>query len=420
MAGRDHLQNVLTTDPLPKRHLLETDGIGGRLKATPEDFIVEELPLYEPSGEGEHLYLRVRKTNMSHGEMMRRVAAHFGVSTRRIGFAGMKDKRAVTSQYVSVHTDREFDPNSTIDNRIDVLWAARHTNKLRRGHLAGNRFSISVREVDPLKAPVAARSLDSLVRLGAPNYFGDQRFGYRRNNHRLGTLLLKRRWREFLDELLGAAGSDFPEHQRSRREMFDQGQYGEALKQWSANDRAERLALQILVGGGDDRRACLNLGRHAISFYINAAQSAIFNRLLDDRLASGMFDRLQPGDLAWKHDSRSVFAVTPEDLEAGDLSDRLARVEVSPSGPLWGAGMTRAGGATDEGEQAALLATGVTLEDFEASPARVRGARRAMRVRVENSMVDGGVDERGGFIRMAFDLERGAYATIVLREVMQS
>jgi len=82
--------------------------------------------------------------------------------------------------------------------------------------------------------------------------------------------------------------------------------------------------------------------------------------------------------------------------------------------------MTRAGGATDEVEQAALLATGVTLEDFEASPARVRGARRAMRVRVENSMVDGGGDERGGFIRMAFDLERGAYATIVLREVMQS
>jgi tRNA pseudouridine13 synthase len=202
--------------PLPAARRLDAEGIGGRIKERPEDFLVEELPLYEPTGAGEHLMLRVQKTGLAHGEMIRRIARHFGVREREIGCAGMKDRQAVTMQTITVHTPRTFGPDDVIDSRIAVHWAARHTSKIRRGHLAGNRFSIKIRGVDPLKAPSAARRLRELARRGAPNFVGPQRFGYRRNNHIIGILLLRKEWQAALDELLGAGGSRFPEHQRKR------------------------------------------------------------------------------------------------------------------------------------------------------------------------------------------------------------
>ena len=110
-------------DPLPHRYLTSEEGIGGCIKVRPEDFLVEELPLYEPCGQGEHLYLRVQKMATSHGELISRLQRHFGVGESAIGFAGMKDKMAVTSQTVSIHllTDP---PTVDLDHeRILVLGA---------------------------------------------------------------------------------------------------------------------------------------------------------------------------------------------------------------------------------------------------------------------------------------------------------
>lgn len=125
----------------------EIPGIGGTLKACPEDFLVEELPLYTPSGEGEHIYLLVEKRGMNAMEMYGLIAKHFRVKRSAVGYAGLKDKQAITRQVVSVHT-----PGKTVDDfphfshdQVKILWADQHDNKLRRGHLAGNRFSIKVR-----------------------------------------------------------------------------------------------------------------------------------------------------------------------------------------------------------------------------------------------------------------------------------
>ena len=141
-------------NPLPRRFLTEAEGIGGRIKVRPEDFLVNELPLYEPCGRGEHLYLQVQKTGVAHGELISKIQRHFGVSEGAIGFAGMKDKVAITGQTISVHLLADPPSVDLDDERIQVVEATRHTNKLRRGHLAGNRFSVRMREVDPLKAPV--------------------------------------------------------------------------------------------------------------------------------------------------------------------------------------------------------------------------------------------------------------------------
>ena len=162
------------------------------------------------------------------------------------------------------------------------------------------------------------------------------------------------------------------------------------------------------------------LGPTPLTFWISALQSAIFNRVLDERLQQGTLLRLVEGDLAWKHDSRSVFAVTAEEIEGDELARRLESFEISPSGPLCGSGMTRAAGAVDEVEIRALQATGVPLDALMQVGYGVHGARRAMRVPIANVELDSGVDEGGNFIHLAFDLPRGAYATVLLREIMRT
>ncbi len=327
---------VLMTTPLAQRYYTDDEGVGGRVKVHPADFRVEEIPIYEPCGEGEHLYLRVQKTRVAHAELISCLRRAFDVPHKAIGFAGMKDKRAVTTQTISIQM-HEDPPSLEIDHeRIKILWAERHRNKIRRGHLKGNRFSIFIRDTDPMKAPRADRMLRKLERIGTPGYYGSQRFGYRLNNHLMGAALLREDWEGFLRELLGTTGSPFPKHQRERRTMFDEGRYKEAAALWTPADRAELVTVRKLAAGADAKTAVLAIRRADLSFYSTALASAIYNRTLDQRIEDGTADKLIEGDLAWKHDSRAVFPVTAEELASGELPGRLESMEISPSGPLWG------------------------------------------------------------------------------------
>jgi tRNA pseudouridine13 synthase len=409
-------------NPLPQRYLTTEPGLGGAIKRRPDDFLVEELPLYEPSGAGEHLYLRIEKTGVSHHEMISSLRRHFRVADRAIGFAGMKDKIAVTCQTVSIHLPRpDAVPAGDVPHdRIKVLWTARHDNKIRLGHLAGNRFSIRIRDVDAVKVTVVKRQLERLAATGVPNYFGRQRFGYRANNHLLGLALLRADWAGLVDELLGTTGSAFPEYQRQRRELFDQGRYREAAAQWTPADRNELTVIKALAQGRRTRDAARAVGKTAMGFWNSALQSAVYNGVLDARLEAGTLARLVEGDLAWKHDSGAVFAVTADELARPELAPRLDRFEVSPSGPLWGAGMIRAGGEVARTELRALESMGVAPERFGTRDHDFKGARRPLRVPIGHSSTESGVDEHGAFIRLAFELPAGSYATVLLREIMKS
>jgi tRNA pseudouridine13 synthase len=145
--------------------------------------------------------------------------------------------------------------------------------------------------------------------------------------------------------------------------------------------------------------------------------------VLDERLVAGTLGTLGPGDVAFKHENGAVFDVDGAALAGGDLPGRLAAMEISPSGPMWGASMKRASGEVDRLEVEALAASGVTLEQM-AAPAKksgmhAEGARRPLRVPLTDWDVDAGVDEHGGYVRCVFDLPRGAFATSVLREIMK-
>lgn len=400
--------------------------VGGVLRERPEDFFVEELPLYEPSGRGEHLYLFVEKRNLTTTQAIAAIARHFRVPHGAVGYAGLKDKRAVTRQLFSVHLPgkSEADFPAFEHDRMAILWMDRHENKLRRGHLAGNRFVIRIRGVDATKVVHAHRVLRTLERTGVPNRAGEQRFGYLGRNHEIGRALLLGEHRTALDLLLGPCEAA-PEWQAEARRLYAERKYEAAREAFPPTERTERRALAALAKGDGPKRAIDTMDELQRRYYITAFQSAIFNALLDDRLAAGALGSLEEGDLAWKHDSGAVFPVTADELASGSLPPRLAALEISPSGPMWGADMTRASGPVGERELAALTAVGVTPGDLVAYGERtgdrvaVQGARRPMRVPLRYPDAEGGVDERGHYIRCVFELPRGAFATVVMREIMK-
>lgn len=430
----------------PSRWLTHSvPGTGGHIKASPDDFLVEEIPAYEPCGDGEHIYMLIEKRNMSTMDLVRRLARHFGVRRDAVGTAGLKDRFAVTRQLVSVHTPgkKPADFPSFEADGVVVHWVDRHTNKLRRGHLAGNRFVIRIRGVEPGKVVHAHRTLSMLERLGVPNRVGEQRFGTIARNHVIGLGLLKKDAELAVRALLGmppgegggdggAEGAWVPSNQRAMREAFDRGEYGAALAAAPRSLLAERRALGVLSRGGGMPGAMRAVDRAEQSFFVAAFQSAVFNRVLDERLSAGTLGALEPGDVASKHDSGAVFAVSEamlsEDADGGpgsgaaELRRRLDALEISPSGPMWGLSMMLAQGAVGERERRVLDDLGVTMEMFERvqrTGIHLSGARRALRVRLSYPDIEAGQDEHGGYIKLRFELPAGSFATSVVQEIIK-
>lgn len=403
-------------------------GIGGVLKQRPEDFLVDEQPLYQPSGEGEHAWLLVEKRDVSSSYMVSVIARHFGVDEHAVGIAGMKDKNAITRQVVSVHIPGQHVDRfpMLVHDRIGILWADMHTNKLRLGHLRGNRFSIRVRGVDPMRVRDAHKLLSVLAQRGTPNYFGEQRFGVRRNNHLIGRALIHGDFEGALDLLLGI-DHEFAAYNHEATMLYDAGDYPGAFHAISPHATVEKLALKKLMSGVKPKHVIAALPQTQRRFWISAFQSAVFNAVLGRRVREGSYDRFMDGDLAIKHDNGAVFTTQPTEADAGaehdDLQARLASLAISPSGPMWGPRMKRATGRADAIEMSELERAEVSpalLEVFaNASRLDVPGVRRPLRIPVIEPEVEGGVDEHGPYVRCAFELPAGSFATVVMREVMK-
>ena len=406
----------------------EIPGIGGELKQRPEDFLVEEVPLYTPSGQGEHIYLFVEKRGLSTLQLRDTLARHFNVKRQAIGHAGLKDKHAITRQVISIHapgrTPEDF-PSFQHD-RIQILWVDLHDNKLKRGHLAGNRFSIKVRGVDPLGVRYAKKALDLLSRVGVPNRFGSQRFGNQMNNHLVGRALILNEYQSALDLLLSPHPLA-PKGSVDAREAYAQGEYERAAELMPKVFKIEYHALRALARGKTPAEAVGVIDQTAAGFYISSFQSAIFNQVLNERVQSGTLDRLEPGDLAFALKSRNTFPITPEKLESESqtLESELEKFEISPSGPMWGTSMPRGDGEVAERELSALARAGISPKDMELCEQRdaypmIGGDRRPLRIPVIDPEVEGGIDEHGAYIRCAFELPRGSFATTVMDEVMKT
>ncbi|MFN0131957.1 MAG: tRNA pseudouridine(13) synthase TruD [Phycisphaerales bacterium] len=417
---------VYLTDDIP--------GIGGAIKERPEDFLVEELPLYQPSGSGEHVYLFVQKRGMTTLQAARVLARHFNVHPSAVGHAGLKDRRAITRQVFSIHVPGKKPEDFPMlqHEHMAVLWADLHANKLRTGHLAGNRFVIKVRRVDPTAARRADAALARLAAVGVPNRIGEQRFGYLLRNHLVGRAILLDDAQAALDAILGPGPMSIHDDQAEGRRLYASRDFVAALHAFGHHSRTERRILGELARRRSAAQALRAVDRQEVEFFLSALQSAAFNDVLDQRLRASTIARLLPGDLAFKHDNRAVFAVPldrqapdadPAAGPASDLVERLARLEISPSGPMWGADMIRAQGDIDRAELEALARFDLAPDHLAAFDAhrrgRISGARRPLRVPISSIEVEGGADADGTYVRCAFDLPRGAFATTVLREIMK-
>jgi len=319
----------------------------GVLRSVPEDFQVCEWLGFEPDGAGEHVLLTVRKRNANTLWVARALARQAQVPPRDIGFAGLKDRDAVTEQAFTVLSKMSAeDWLGFKGDGFEVIAAQRHKRKLKRGAHKGNDFRIVVREA--ALDPIALRErLEAIRVLGVPNYFGPQRFG--RSG---GNLALAREW-------------------------FQKGT--------APRDRAQR------------------------GFALSAARSALFNATLAARVAQGTWGTLLDGDVANLDGSGSVFDVASVDAV---LRDRCSKLDIHPTGPLWGHGELRTQGSVAEfereipepfeGLRQGLAAGGLTQE------------RRALR----STVYDLAWELDGAMLRLEFRLHRGAFATAVLNEVV--
>lgn len=337
-------------------------GIGGTLRASVDHFVVEELPLYEPAGEGQHLYVNLTKSGLTTKELQSGLARLLGINPNEIGFAGLKDKHARTTQTFSLPVSYQVSQQGdagiatlvaqiTDGLPITVNWARYHRNKLKPGHLLGNRFQITVTDLTlPMEEAVtrAEKIAGELQRRGLPNFFGDQRFGHEGANVDKGLALL----------------------QEKRRER----------NPWLRK------------------------------FLISSYQSYLCNRYLARRLALDAFDHLWLGDVAKKYATGGMFDVV--DLAAEQV--RYAAQEIAFTAPLFGAKMWVAK------EEAALIENAVLAEAELPGQvwqkAKVDGTRRLGRLLLPDLQIE---QQTGDKLLFRFSLPKGAFATVVLREFMK-
>lgn len=336
----------------------ELPGIGGVLRAEPEDFEVEELPAYLPSGTGDHTYVFIEKRDLTTPFAISQLARALGVLPRDIGSAGMKDRRAVTRQWLSLPppvTPEQVQGLPALDG-LRILQISRHANKLRTGHLRGNRFCLVVRGCSaPDSAAVAAATLAALAAApGAPNWYGEQRFGRAGDNAAQGLSLLR----------------------KERR--FDR------------DPRKNRLL-------------------------VSAMQSHWFNEWLEARVRDGLYREVLAGDVLRKVNGGPFVSSEPDVDRA-----RLWAGEVVPTGPMFGVEMKRPaeGSPAAERESRILAAAGVSFEELTALRKLAPGSRRDAAIAIADWSVEGVADAPAA-VRVRFTLPAGAYATAVMRELQK-
>jgi tRNA pseudouridine13 synthase len=387
-------------------------GTGGVIKESPDDFIVTEIPAYEPSGTGEHLYLTFEKRGITTLEAIRRIAGRLKLSERDVGYAGMKDAVGVTRQTISLQGTKPEEALALVLDGITVCLAIRHTNKLKPGHLKGNRFRITIRGVAGTAAASTASILGVLRRRGVPNWFGYQRYGAQGNSQLIGAALLRRDWQKAVDCLIGVPDAVRDAEWRSAIAAYQRGDLAEALRRMPRHCRTEREILQRLAARPDAwEKAFSAVHPRLKKLYLSAFQSYLFDKVVELRLEN--LDRVMEGDLAWKHVNGACFLVEDAEAEA----PRAARFEISASGPMFGSRMTQPGGAVLALEQRILADEGVNCDAFEAgSGLRMEGGRRPLRV----PLGDATCLVEGDTLRLDFSLPRGSYATSVVREITKS
>ncbi|MGY3728292.1 MULTISPECIES: tRNA pseudouridine(13) synthase TruD [Cobetia] len=334
----------------------------GDFRHTPEDFRVTELMDFVPEGHGEHQWLWIEKRGLTTDELCRELAGLCDVAPRDIGVAGLKDKQAITQQWVSVWLPGREAPEhlseALAEKGARVLASVRHPRKLKRGVHRGNRFALRV-SGEAVAHPDFETRWQTLIRDGVPNYFGPQRFGHQGHNLGRARAVLIRGWRK-----------------------------------------------------RDDRSGML----------LSTARSFLFNEVLAARLKAGCWATALSGEVFALDGTGSRF-VTDGSEAVETLTRRLADGDIHPTGPLWGTGRGESHAQVAALEQVLASSWPQLCDGLE--KAGVKAERRPLRLMPANARLEWAItpaqadaEATAASAWLHFDLPRGSFATGLLRELI--
>jgi tRNA pseudouridine13 synthase len=407
-----------------------TAGIGGRIKVAPEDFVVEEISSPPPKVEGGTRTVAVVRTrNWETNRLVREMSRRLAVSRKRIRFAGTKDKRAVTTQLFQFDLPEEAVKSLRLSD-VEILETWTTDRELEIGDLLGNRFRIVVRnlavppkEVESILAATAAE-LGALG--GFPNFFGLQRFGsVRPITQVVGRHIVRGEFKEAVDAYVAnPIEGEGEEAFEVRTGLAVSGDYAEALKAYPDVMGFEKALLNHLVRvPGDYLGALQALPFNLLMMFVHGYQSLLFNRILSERMRQGLpLNEPLDGDLVLPQDKSGLpDRGRPLRVEAANLEKMRRQVrdgKAFVSGALFGSEAPLAAGTMGEIERTVVEAEGLKPEDF-VIPRMPRLSSRGMRRELLAVVRGLGWAVGGTNATLEFELQRGCYATSLLREFMK-
>jgi tRNA pseudouridine13 synthase len=406
-------------------------GVGGRLRAEPEDFIVEELSILpEECADGENTAAIVRARYWETNRLIREFARRLRVSRKKIMFAGTKDRRAVTTQlFVFAAPMDQVRSISLAD--VDFLDMYPTKSNIGMGDLLGNKFSIKLKDIKiemPEVVETCTNVKNQLDELGGfPNFFGVQRFGaVRPITHLVGKCMTRKEpEKAVIAYLCRTSPFEDADTTKARERLASSMNIPEALHDFPKELSFEKAMMNHLVNDPDDYVGALGqLPQNLLMMFIHAYQSYLYNRMLSERMRRGIpFNKPVEGDLVLKMDKNGLPDhdnwVKAEGRNIPKLTELIGQKKAFISATLYGMESEFAGGEQGEIEAMIIEQEGVRGRDFILSEYEKLGSRGTRR-EILAPVKDFSMSFEENAIQFDFSLSKGCYATTLLREFMKA
>ncbi len=428
----------------------QSEGIGGKTRFLLDDFVVEELLVngtlaqvnppneeWTPSGEGQNLICVMVKRRWDTFLAVKEVAKHLHISQKRVRFAGIKDTKALTAQHISLQNVEPSDVLGLQIRDISVFPGWFSHERMYSELIKGNRFHITIRNIDK-PVSVIKKTTQSVTKQiqklgGVPNFFGHQRFGTTRpNTHLIGKYLTRNNPKKAALEFLASPSvHEHTEARQARQQLQDTMNFEEALEKFPWFLRYERSMLSYLTKNPTDFvGAFRELPRRLRKLFVQAYQSYLFNKFLSERIRQGMpLDEPQMGDYAIWRDKNGL--PTDKHEQVNKINIKMVKQfmkegKMAIALPLVGPSQPISKGVQGEIEQKILETEDVSPDAFKiplmpeaTAEGKVRAVLNPVWNLVQEEIAEDKENEGKQMLKLAFNLNRGSYATVVLREFMK-
>lgn len=406
--------------------LTSSEGIKGKIKNYPEDFIVEEVPVYPLPSNGKYVIAEVISRNWETNRLIEKLASCLHISSNLIGYAGIKDRRAITSQLMSFPVEIEdLKKVSLPDVKINILYKS--SKAIHRGKLIGNHFHIVIRNVEGKKEDVE-KVIKEIEEIGGfPNFFGVQRFGIARPiTHIVGKHIIKNDFEKAVMTYIAhpSEGED-EESYNARKFLHETNDFEKALEIYPKKLVFERRIIRHLAKKpGDWKGALLSLPKNLVKIFVHAYQSYLFNRILSCRIKRGLpINEAIEGDIIipWGKEMiiQSYDGILVNKKNIDKINEQIKKRRCFPSGAIIGYEGMLADGKMGEIEREVMAKEDIKREEFKIPHLpflSCKGMRRIIIVPIRNIKWE----MKGKDVFLSFFLPKGCYATSLLREIMKA